>query len=240
MYLRAEGLAKHYKQRRVVDGVTLSVSSGEVVGLLGPGGAGKTTSFYMIVGLISVDAGKVFLDKRDITTLPMHARARLGLTYLPQESSVFRKLSVIDNLLAILETRTDLDRAKRQAVAEELLASLRIENVRNQLALSLSEGERRRVEVARALAAQPQFMLLDEPFAGVDPIAVADIQRLVADLTRRDIGVLITDHNVHETLRICDRAYILSDGQVIAEGPPQALVNHSQVRARYLGSDFRL
>lgn len=238
--LLAEGLHKRYRQRSVVDGVSLQVSSGEVVGLLGPGGAGKTTSFYIIVGLIKADAGRVLLDRHDITGLPMHLRARLGVGYLPQESSVFRKLSVYDNIAAILETRSELTRTERASVAAELLASLRIDRLREQPALSLSGGERRRVEVARALAAGPRFMLLDEPFAGVDPISVGDIQRLVQDLSRRDIGVLITDHNVRETLRICDRAYILSDGRLIAAGPPPAIVAHPEVRERYLGSQFSL
>lgn len=238
--LRAEGLAKRFKQRAVVSQVSLAVSSGEVVGLLGPGGAGKTTSFYMIVGLIQADAGRVWLDERDITTLPMHARARLGLGYMPQESSVFRKLSVRDNVLAVLETRADLNRSERRQTANDIMASLRIDRLRDQPGLSLSGGERRRVEVARALAANPRFVLLDEPFAGVDPISISDIQQLIQNLSRRDIGVLITDHNVRETLKICDRAYIISEGQLIAAGTPAEIVVHPQVRARYLGESFTL
>jgi lipopolysaccharide export system ATP-binding protein len=238
--LLAQGLTKRYRDRRVVDGVSLMLRSGEVVGLLGPGGAGKTTCFYMIVGLIPADAGEVFLEQKNITALPMHVRARLGLGYLPQESSVFRKLSVLDNVLAIAETRRDLDRRGRHALAEELLAGLRIDHLRDQLAISLSGGERRRLEIARALATEPRFMLLDEPFAGIDPISIADIQRMVGDLCSRHIGVLITDHNVRETLKICHRAYILSEGRVIAEGAPQRILSDDLVRRKYLGEGFQL
>ena len=238
--LVVRGLEKRYKTRRVVQDMSLEVSSGEVVGLLGPNGAGKTTAFYMIVGLLPCDGGKIRLDERDITRLPVHQRARLGLGYLPQEASVFRKLSVAQNILAILETRRDLERAERLGLMEELLEELHIGHIRNQSGLSLSGGERRRVEIARALAAAPQFMLLDEPFAGVDPISVLDIQRIIAHLTDRGIGVLITDHNVRETLGICQRAYILNDGEVIASGTPDHILTHRQVREVYLGEDFRL
>ena len=236
--LEAQGLRKQYRRRLVVDDVSLRIGSGEVVGLLGPGGAGKTTSFYMIVGLIKADAGLVWVNNKDVTGLSMHQRARLGIGYLPQEASAFRKLSVYDNVAAIVETRPGLNRQQRQERTESLLASLRIEARRDQSTLSLSGGERRRVEVARALAAEPQFILLDEPFAGVDPISIGDIQRLIGDLRERQIGVLITDHNVQETLRICDRAYILSDGRLLAEGAPRDIVKNDAVRERYLGQHF--
>ena len=238
--LRAEGLAKSYRSRRVVKSITLELSSGEVVGLLGPNGAGKTTAFYMIVGLVPCDAGRITLDDRDLTRMPIHRRARGGVGYLPQEASVFRKLTVEDNILAVLERRKDLNGAGRERVLEELLAELHIGHIRNGLGLALSGGERRRVEIARALAAAPRFMLLDEPFAGVDPISVLDIQRIIGQLTARDIGVLITDHNVRETLGICQRAYILNDGEVIASGPPEAILADRKVREVYLGEDFRL
>ena len=238
--LKAAGLAKSYKSRRVVDGLSLEVREGEVVGLLGPNGAGKTTAFYMIVGLISCDAGRIYLGERDVTFLSMHRRAQLGLGYLPQEASVFRKLSVENNLLAILETREDLDRAARQRRLEELLEELRIGHVRKSLGLSLSGGERRRVEIARALAAEPRYMLLDEPFAGVDPLSVLDIQRIVRELTGRGIGVLITDHNVRETLGVCSRAYIVNQGTVIASGSAEEILANPQVREVYLGESFRL
>ncbi|MGH8277994.1 MAG: LPS export ABC transporter ATP-binding protein [Gammaproteobacteria bacterium] len=238
--LRAQNLLKRYRQREVVRNVSLELARGEVVGLLGPNGAGKTTAFYMIVGLVAVDGGRIYLDDTDLTRLPVHARARLGLGYLPQEASVFRKLTVADNILAILETRRGLDKRARRARLEELLEELHIAPLRNSLGLSLSGGERRRVEIARALAADPAFMLLDEPFAGVDPISVIDIQRIVRHLRERDIGVLITDHNVRETLGICARAYILSAGEVIASGPPAAILANQQVREVYLGENFRL
>ncbi len=238
--LCARDIVKRYRGRQVVDGVSLTVNSGEVVGLLGPNGAGKTTSFYMIVGLIGCDAGRVVLNERDITRLPMHVRARQGIGYLPQEPSVFRKLSVFDNVLAILETRPDLDRSQRLNVAEELLEELHVAHLRDQVGISLSGGERRRVEIARALAANPRFILLDEPFAGVDPLSVADIQRIIEHLRDRGIGVLITDHNVRETLGICHRAYILSDGHVIADGTPPDILANPQVRQVYLGEGFRL
>ena len=238
--LRAIGLAKSYKSRQVVCDLSIEVSNGEVVGLLGPNGAGKTTAFYMIVGLVPCDAGRIHLGETDLTTLPMHKRARLGLGYLPQEASVFRKLSVEDNVMAILETRADLDRAAREQRLEELLEELRIGHVRRSLGLSLSGGERRRVEIARALAAEPRFMLLDEPFAGVDPLSVLDIQRIIRELTSRDIGVLITDHNVRETLGVCSRAYIVNQGTVIAAGSAEEILANPQVREVYLGQSFRL
>jgi lipopolysaccharide export system ATP-binding protein len=238
--LRAEGLAKRFRLREVVKGISLHVDSGEVVGLLGPNGAGKTTAFYMIVGLIPCDRGQITLDGRDLTARPMHERARLGLGYLPQEASVFRKLSVADNIMAILETRTGLGEADRETVLEELLNELHIAEIRNSLGVSLSGGERRRVEIARALAAEPRFILLDEPFAGVDPISVLDIQRIIRHLTSRGIGVLITDHNVRETLGICGRAYILNNGTMIAEGAPDEILANQEVRKVYLGESFRL
>jgi lipopolysaccharide export system ATP-binding protein len=238
--LRAEGLAKRFRLRDVVKGISLHVDSGEVVGLLGPNGAGKTTAFYMIVGLIPCDRGQITLDGRDLTARPMHERARLGLGYLPQEASVFRKLSVADNIMAILETRTGLGEADRETVLEELLNELHIAEIRNSLGVSLSGGERRRVEIARALAAEPRFILLDEPFAGVDPISVLDIQRIIRHLTSRGIGVLITDHNVRETLGICGRAYILNNGTMIAEGAPDEILANQEVRKVYLGESFRL
>jgi lipopolysaccharide export system ATP-binding protein len=238
--LRAIGLAKSYKSRQVVRDLSIEVANGEVVGLLGPNGAGKTTAFYMIVGLVPCDAGRIHLGDTDLTTLPMHKRARLGLGYLPQEASVFRKLSVESNVLAILETRQDLDRAAREQRLEELLEELRIGHVRRSLGLSLSGGERRRVEIARALAAEPRFMLLDEPFAGVDPLSVLDIQRIIRELTSRDIGVLITDHNVRETLGVCSRAYIVNQGTVIAAGSAEEILANPQVREVYLGQSFRL
>ena len=238
--LSARGLVKRYKKRTVVRDVSLQVQAGETVGLLGPNGAGKTTSFYMVVGLVPADGGVIELDGQDITRLPMHARARLGIGYLPQEASVFRKLSVQDNILAILETRSDLTRAQRGEELERLLGDLHIAHIRASEGQALSGGERRRVEIARALAANPRFILLDEPFAGVDPIAVGDIQSIVAHLKSRGIGVLITDHNVRETLGICSRAYILAEGTVIAEGAPQELLQNETVRKVYLGEQFRL
>nr|WP_206370603.1 LPS export ABC transporter ATP-binding protein [Solimonas marina] len=238
--MSAFALVKRFKKRSVVRDVSLTVSSGEIVGLLGPNGAGKTTSFYMIVGLIPADGGRIELDGRDITAQPMHARARLGLGYLPQEASVFRKLSVKDNILAILELRKDLNGDQREAELERLLSELHITHIRDAEGQALSGGERRRVEIARALAANPRFILLDEPFAGVDPIAVGDIQQIVHHLKERGIGVLITDHNVRETLSLCERAYILAEGQVIAEGSPDDLLSNETVRKVYLGEQFRL
>jgi lipopolysaccharide export system ATP-binding protein len=238
--LAAAGLEKSYKSRQVVRGLSVEVSEGEVVGLLGPNGAGKTTAFYMIVGLVTCDAGTVTLGDTNLTHLPMHKRARLGVGYLPQEASVFRKLSVEDNILAVLQTRDDLDDVKREQRLEELLEELRIGHVRKGLGMSLSGGERRRVEIARALAAEPRFMLLDEPFAGVDPLSVLDIQRIIRELTSRGIGVLITDHNVRETLGVCSRAYIVNQGQVIASGSAEEILANPQVREVYLGQSFRL
>jgi lipopolysaccharide export system ATP-binding protein len=238
--LRAAGLAKSYRSRRVVSDLSLEVRAGEIVGLLGPNGAGKTTAFYMIVGLVPCDAGRIYVGERDVTFMPMHRRAQLGVGYLPQEASVFRKLSVEDNVLAILELREDLDRAGREQRLEELLEELRIGHVRKSLGLSLSGGERRRVEIARALAAEPRFMLLDEPFAGVDPLSVLDIQRIVRELQARHIGVLITDHNVRETLAICHRAYIVNQGTVIASGSAEEILANTEVREVYLGESFRL
>ena len=238
--LRADNLAKRYKSREVLRDLSLEVGAGEVVGLLGPNGAGKTTAFYMIVGLTPCEHGQISLDGRDITRLPMHRRAQLGLGYLPQEPSVFRKLTVAQNILAILETRPGLDRDARQARLEELLAELHVDHVQDSLGISLSGGERRRVEIARALAAEPRFMLLDEPFAGVDPLSVADIQRIIKHLSEKGIGVLITDHNVRETLGICGRAYIVSQGGVIASGSAEQILANAQVREVYLGQDFRL
>ena len=238
--LEARSLAKRYRRRRVVDGVDLAVNAGEVVGLLGPNGAGKTTSFYMIVGLIAADAGQIMLDGADITHRPMHARARRGLSYLAQEASVFRKLTARDNLLAVLEMRAGSSRDDSRQRCDELLDELGIGHVADSLALSLSGGERRRLEIARALAVEPKVMLLDEPFAGVDPIAVGDIKSIISHLRDRRIGVLITDHNVRETLDICDRAYIINAGRVIAAGSPAALLQDPQVRAVYLGEHFRL
>lgn len=238
--LVAKEIVKRYRKRVVVDAASLEVASGEVVGLLGPNGAGKTTSFYMMVGLIHCDEGRVLLDERDLTHLPMHARARLGVSYLPQEPSIFRRLTVLDNVLAILETRRDLDRSQRRAVAEDLLHELHVGHLRDNVGISLSGGERRRVEIARALAARPAFVLLDEPFAGVDPLSVLDIQRIIKHLCERGIGVLITDHNVRETLGICDRAYILNEGRVIAEGDPAVILANQHVRQVYLGESFQL
>jgi lipopolysaccharide export system ATP-binding protein len=233
-------LAKSYQGRQVVKKVSLTVDSGEVVGLLGPNGAGKTTSFYMIVGLVDCEQGHIELDGQDITPHPLHIRAKMGIGYLPQEASVFRKLTVADNLKCILETRVDLDPQQQQARLDELLAELHISHIRDSLGMSLSGGERRRVEIARALTTEPKFVLLDEPFAGVDPISVLDIQRIINHLTERGIGVLITDHNVRETLGICGRAYIMNDGEVIAQGLPDEILKDSQVRDVYLGQDFRL
>jgi lipopolysaccharide export system ATP-binding protein len=240
VHLQATGLCKRYKARQVVKDISLSVGPGEIVGLLGPNGAGKTTAFYMIVGLVPCDGGSVTLGQQDLTTLPMHLRARAGVGYLPQEPSVFRRLSVADNLLAILETRPNLDAEARQQRLEVLLEELHIGHLRDNLGQSLSGGERRRVEIARALAADPQFILLDEPFAGVDPVSVADIQRIVAHLRDRGIGVLITDHQVRETLGICSRAYIVNQGAVIASGTAEEILANPEVRSVYLGQDFKM
>ena len=240
MRLTARSLTKSYRSRQVVRDLSLEISTGEVVGLLGPNGAGKTTAFYMIVGLIAADGGSILLDERDLTRLSIDQRARLGIGYLPQEASVFRKLSVADNILAILELRDGLDRAAREQRLEELLEELRITHVRNIRGQSLSGGERRRVEIARALAAEPRFILLDEPFAGVDPLSVLDIQRIIRELAARGIGVLITDHNVRETLGVCGRAYIVDRGIVIASGSAEQVLANPQVREVYLGQSFRL
>ena len=238
--LRAEGLTKRYRGRAVVNGAGLHVAEGEIIGLLGPNGAGKTTCFYMVVGLIQADDGRITLEGEDLTHLPIHIRARRGIGYLPQEPSVFRKLSVADNVRAILELRPDLDRAGRAQELDRLLSELGVTHVRDSPGIALSGGERRRVEIARALAAAPRFILLDEPFAGVDPISVGEIQRIVRQLAERGIGVLITDHNVRETLGIVERAYILSDGEVLASGSAETVLADSRVRAVYLGEDFRL
>ncbi|SFN27977.1 lipopolysaccharide export system ATP-binding protein [Formivibrio citricus] len=237
--LRAENLCKRYRKRTVVRDVSLEIASGEVVGLLGPNGAGKTTSFYMILGLVGMDGGRIELDGQDISRQPIHKRARLGLGYLPQEASIFRKMTVAENIRAVLELQ-DLEPEEINTRLDDLLHDLHVSHLRDANALALSGGERRRVEIARALAAGPRFILLDEPFAGVDPIAVMDIQRIIGFLKERGIGVLITDHNVRETLGICDRAYIISDGGVIAAGSPDEIVNNESVRKVYLGEHFRM
>ena len=238
--LRINNLVKTYKSRTVVDDTTFDVNSGEVVGLLGPNGAGKTTCFYMVVGLVKADKGSIYLDDKNITRLPMHARAKNGVGYLPQEASVFRKLSVEDNIMAVLETKKKLSKKQRTEKLDSLIDDLQIDHIRKNMGLSLSGGERRRVEIARALASDPAFVLLDEPFAGVDPISVIEIQKIVKHLINRNIGVLITDHNVRETLGICDRAYILSSGKIIAQGQPDEILSNEEVREVYLGRDFRL
>ena len=238
--LNAHNLGKSYQSRRVVDDVSLSVNSGQIVGLLGPNGAGKTTCFYMIVGLIPCGEGSIDIDGTDLTGQPMHLRALHGLGYLPQEASIFRKLSVADNILSVLEIRKDLNKAGRKKLLTSLLHDLHIGHLVDQSGISLSGGERRRVEIARALAANPRFILLDEPFAGVDPISVVDIQGIIKHLCERDIGILITDHNVRETLGICHHAYILNEGRVIAAGTPDVVLNNQQVRDVYLGNEFRL
>ncbi len=238
--LHAQNITKQYGERSVVNGISLTVESGDIVGLLGPNGAGKTTSFYMIVGLVLPDSGAIFINDQDITALPIDQRAHLGLAYLPQEASVFRKLTVEQNLIAIIETRVDLTTEKQGVLLEDLLRDFRIEHIRYSLGLSLSGGERRRVEIARALTMSPRFMLLDEPFAGVDPISILDIQEIIKQLSARGIGVLITDHNVRETLKICDHAYIVNEGKMIAEGMPETVLANKQVKAVYLGDSFRL
>ena len=238
--LVATDLAKSYKSREVVKNVSLEVKSSEVVGLLGPNGAGKTTCFYMIVGLVPSDKGSIKLDDKLITTLPLHARAQLGIGYLPQEASVFRKLSVEDNILAILQTREDLSKQQKLEALEILLDDFKVSHIRKSMGMSLSGGERRRVEIARALATDPKFILLDEPFAGVDPISVIDIQRIINQLTHRGIGILITDHNVRETLGVCERAYIMSEGSLLAQGTPEEILKNQQVKQVYLGESFRL
>ncbi len=238
--LKAEHLAKSYKKRQVVQDISLEVAQGQVVGLLGPNGAGKTTSFYMIVGLVKSDRGQVSIDNEDLTSLPMHGRAQRGVGYLPQEASIFRKLSVEKNILGILETRKDLNGKQRKEHLERLLNEFSITHIRKSLGMSLSGGERRRVEIARALATEPSFVLLDEPFAGVDPISVNEIKSIIRQLKARNIGVLITDHNVRETLDICEKAYIVSEGHIIAEGDATGIMNNQQVRDVYLGQEFKL
>ena len=238
--LRVSNLAKSYKQKKVVLDVSLEIRSGEIVGLLGPNGAGKTTCFYMIVGLVPADHGRITIDTQDITPLPMHGRARKGIGYLPQEASVFRKLTVRDNIMAILETRKGMSRAEREAKLEELLEEFHITHIRDSVGMALSGGERRRVEIARALAMEPAFILLDEPFAGVDPISVSDIKHIIRHLRDKGIGVLITDHNVRETLDICENAYIVSGGHIIASGNAEAILANQQVKEVYLGDEFRL
>jgi lipopolysaccharide export system ATP-binding protein len=237
--LRTEGLIKSYHGKQVVNGVSLEVKSGEIVGLLGPNGAGKTTTFYMIVGIIKPDAGSVFVDNQDISQLPIHRRARLGIQYLPQEPSVFRKLTVAENILAILQT-LDLDKPARQERLTELLNELKISHLANNKAYSLSGGERRRVEITRALVTAPQFILLDEPFAGIDPLAVNDIQMIIQNLREKNLGILISDHNVRETLGVCDRAYILNEGLILEEGTPESIVNSDLAKKIYLGESFQL
>ncbi len=238
--LRAENLNKAYKSRQVVSNVSFAVQKGEVVGLLGPNGAGKTTSFYMLVGLIKADSGIITCRGQDLTHLPIHKRAKLGIGYLPQEASVFRKLSVEDNIMAILQTRKELNRTDRKDHLEQLLNELKITHIRKSEGISLSGGERRRVEIARTLSMEPDFILLDEPFAGVDPISVSDIQGIILHLTEKNIGVLITDHNVRETLSVCRRAYIMNEGEVIAKGTPEHLLNDERVRKVYLGDNFKI
>ncbi len=238
--LKASHLAKSYKGRKVVIDVSVDVSSGQIVGLLGPNGAGKTTCFYMIAGLVAADRGQVTIDDKDITHLPIHGRARAGIGYLPQEASVFRKLTVADNIMAILETRKDMSRAQRREKLQELLQEFHITHIQNSLGMELSGGERRRVEIARALANDPQFILLDEPFAGVDPISVNDIKQIIQHLKSRGIGILITDHNVRETLDICEKAFIVGNGHIIAEGDAETVLNNKQVRDVYLGQQFSL
>ena len=238
--LIAENLAKSYKSRKVVSDVSLTVNSNEIVGLLGPNGAGKTTTFYMVVGLVRQDQGKIIIDGEDISLLPMHNRAQRGIGYLPQEASIFRRLTVYENLMPVLEIRKDLTSQQRREKADELIEEFNIGHIRDSLGQSLSGGERRRVEIARALAANPKFILLDEPFAGVDPISVSDIKKIITDLRNRGLGVLITDHNVRETLDVCERAYIVGEGKIIATGTPEQVMNDEHVKRVYLGEQFKL
>lgn len=238
--LKVQHLYKKYKSREVVKDVSLYIDRGEIVGLLGPNGAGKTTSFYMIVGLIPADGGQIFLDDKDITKLPVHIRADLGISYLPQEASIFRKLTVAQNIMAILELRKDLTKAERKLMLEQLLEEFRISDIRDTLGMSLSGGERRRAEIARALAIEPKFILLDEPFAGIDPISVLDVKRIIHHLRNRGIGILITDHNVRDTLNICERGYIANHGKIICEGKPETILANNEVRDVYLGEEFIL
>ncbi len=238
--LIAESLEKKYKSRKVVNNLSLNVTSGEIIGLLGPNGAGKTTAFYMMVGLVSCRSGKIMLDETNITNYPIHKRAQQGIAYLPQEASIFRKLSVRNNIMAVLETRKELNHTKREELLEKLINQLGLNEIRNTLGISLSGGERRRVEIARTLAIEPKFILLDEPFAGVDPISVLDIQKIIKDLANQGIGILITDHNVRETLNICTRGYIVNEGKSIAYGTPEQILENREVKKVYLGEDFRM
>jgi len=238
--LIAESLEKKYRSRKVVNNLSLNVTSGEIIGLLGPNGAGKTTAFYMMVGLVSCRSGKIMLNETNITNYPIHKRAQQGIAYLPQEASIFRKLSVSNNIMAVLETRKQLNHTKREELLEKLINQLSLNEIRNTLGISLSGGERRRVEIARTLAIEPKFILLDEPFAGVDPISVLDIQKIIKDLANQDIGILITDHNVRETLNICTRGYIVNDGKSIAYGTPEQILENREVKKVYLGEDFRM
>lgn len=238
--LYAHHLNKKFKSREVVKDVSLHISRGEVVGLLGPNGAGKTTSFYMIVGLIPVDNGNILLEEKDITKMPVHTRAQCGISYLPQEASIFRKLTVAQNIMAILELRSDLSKSERKLMLEQLLEEFRITHIRDSLGMSLSGGERRRAEIARTLATEPKFILLDEPFAGIDPISVLDVKRIINHLRKRGIGILITDHNVRDTLNICERAYIVNQGKIICEGSSAEILANEEVRAVYLGDEFDL
>jgi lipopolysaccharide export system ATP-binding protein len=238
--LKATHLAKSYKSRQVVRDVSIEVTTGQIVGLLGPNGAGKTTTFYMIVGLVPLDKGDIYIDQQSLTLQPMHVRARQGIGYLPQEASIFRKLTVYQNLMAILQTRKELSKEQREQQADSLLDEFNINHIRNSLGMSLSGGERRRVEIARALAADPEFILLDEPFAGVDPISVNDIKKIIQQLRDRGLGVLITDHNVRETLDVCEKAYIVSQGELIASGTAEQVLSNQRVRDVYLGEQFRL
>jgi len=236
----AKHLSKHYQKRQVLKDVSLEIHAGEIVGLLGPNGAGKTTCFYLMLGILAPDTGELGLDQQNITSLPMHRRAQLGIAYLPQEASVFRKMTVEENILAILQTRSDLDTSAQQLVLDDLIKEFRLESVRKTMGLSLSGGERRRVEIARALAIRPRFLLLDEPFAGVDPISIVDLKKIIQYLSEKGIGILITDHNVRETLDICQRAYILNQGTVISEGNTEKILKDKKVRQVYLGEDFYL
>lgn len=238
--LEAKNLAKSYKKRAVVKDVSLSVKSGQIVGLLGPNGAGKTTCFYMIVGIVAADKGQVLIDGQDLTQLPIHGRAQAGIGYLPQEASIFRRLTVSENIMAILETRKDLDKAGRELALDSLLNEFHITHIRDSQGMALSGGERRRVEIARALATNPEFILLDEPFAGVDPISVNDIKEVISHLRNKGIGILITDHNVRETLDICEQAYIVGEGYILAQGSPEDVLNNAKVREVYLGDNFSL
>jgi lipopolysaccharide export system ATP-binding protein len=238
--LRAQHLNKKYKSREVVKDVSVSIQRGEIVGLLGPNGAGKTTAFYMMAGLIPVDDGRIWLDNKDITKLPAHTRAQSGVSYLPQEASIFRKLTIAENIMAILELRDKLNKTERYRILETLLEEFRLTHIRDTLGMNLSGGERRRAEIARILAIEPAFILLDEPFAGVDPISVMDVKRIMSYLRDRGIGILITDHNVRDTLNICERGYIVNQGRIICEGSPETILNNNEVRAVYLGEEFNL